>query len=343
DLAAQIEALQNGSAPPVIGSTAAREFEALGADAKLVRARTLVGDDAYNTSLLAWMRGRSNDATLTLADARKQVAALDDSAVTALSSRVLGDRWLQQAPTALQQRAVLAMAQADKGAYAADLAAFVAARTGMRPVDTADALARYGSLPIEQQLLHMNRVLSSELRASGRAASALSGPERDAAYAVGYGALATVFSNAAPVGDLLMGSSQIKTLQGSGIDLLTPRGGINVGELTAATNGKTSSDLGIVTTAGGGIAMTVRDDVAVNQSRVFTVGRGDLQIWASEGNIDAGRGAKTVTGAPPPVYRLVEGRIVGQEHLQVGRRVAEEGRALHLGGVTNDGRRGGDA
>lgn len=310
DLAAQIEALQNGSASPVIGSAAARAFEALGADARLARARTLVGDDAYEASLLNWMRGRSNDGTLTLAAARTQLATLDDSAVTALSARVLGDRWLQQVPTAQQQSTALAMALVDKGAYAADLAAFVAARTGTRPVDTADALARYASLPIEQQLLHMNRVLSSELRESGRAASALSGPERDAAYAVGYGALATVFSHAASGGDLLMGSSQIKTLQGSGIDLLAPRGGINVGELTAATNGKTSSDLGIVTTAGGGIAMTVRDDVAVNQSRVFTVGQGDLQIWASEGNIDAGRGAKTVTGAPPPVYRLVEGRIV---------------------------------
>ncbi|MDP1789347.1 MAG: filamentous hemagglutinin family protein, partial [Methylibium sp.] len=310
DLAAQIAALQSGAALPAVGSAAARSFDALGAAARLERARTLVGDEAYNTSLLNWMRGRSNDATLTLAAARKQLAVLDDSAVAALSARVLGDRWLRQVPTALQLGSVLAMAQVEKGAYTADLAAFVAARTGTRPVDTADALARYGSLPIEQQLLHMNRVLASELRQSGRAASALSGSERDAAYAAGYGALATVFSNAAAGGDLLMGSSQIKTLQGSGIDLLTPRGGINVGELTAATNGKTSSDLGIVTTAGGGIAMTVRDDVAVNQSRVFTVGQGDLQIWASEGNIDAGRGAKTVTGAPPPVYRLVEGRIV---------------------------------
>jgi len=43
---------------------------------------------------------------------------------------------------------------------------------------------------------------------------------------------------------------------------------------------------------------------AVNQSRVFTVGSGDLLLWSSEGNIDAGRGAKTVVGAPAPVLRL---------------------------------------
>jgi filamentous hemagglutinin family protein len=310
DLAAQLEALGGGTALPAVGSAAAQAFDALDADARLARARAIVGDAAYDASMLNWMRGRSNDPALTLAAARRQVAALDDLATTALTGRVLGDRWLQRLPGAAQLGAVQAMARADKNAYAADLAAFVAARSGTRPLDTADALARYAALPVEQQLLHMNRVLASELRAAGRAASALGGAERDAAYAAGYRALATVFSNAAAEGDLLLGSSQIKTLQGSGIDLLTPRGGINVGELTAATNGKTSSDLGIVTTAGGAIAMTVRDDVAVNQSRVFTVGRGDLQIWASEGNIDAGRGAKTVTGAPPPVYRLVEGRIV---------------------------------
>ena len=50
--------------------------------------------------------------------------------------------------------------------------------------------------------------------------------------------------------------------------------------------------------------MAVRDNVDVNQSRVFTVGKGDLLIWSSGGNIDAGRGAKTVTGAPPPVFRF---------------------------------------
>lgn len=310
DLAAQLEASQGGSPLPAVGSAAAQTFAALSADARLDRARALVGDAAYDASLLRWMRGRSHDATLGLDAARSQVAALDDNATAALAARVLGDRWQQQVPVSQQRSTVLAMAQADSGAYAADLAAFVAARTGSAPVDTFDALDRFGMLPIEQQLLHMNRVLGSEIRQAGRTASALGGAERDAAYAKGYDAIATVFPNAARDADLNMGSSQIKSLQGSSIDLLTPRGGINVGELTADTTGKTSSDLGIVTTAGGGISMTVRDDVAVNQSRVFTVGQGDLQIWASEGNIDAGRGAKTVTGAPPPVYRLVEGRIV---------------------------------
>jgi hypothetical protein len=143
-----------------------------------------------------------------------------------------------------------------------------------------------------------------EIRGAGRAASVLSGAERDAAYLRAYQALQTVFSEAGQNGNLNMGSSQLRTLQGSAITVLTPRGGVNVGELVSGPHPKSASQLGIVTGAGGNISVAVRDDVNVNQSRVFTVGKGDLLMWSSLGNLDAGRGAKTVTGAPPPVFRF---------------------------------------
>jgi filamentous hemagglutinin len=38
----------------------------------------------------------------------------------------------------------------------------------------------------------------------------------------------------------------------------------------------------------------------VNSSRVFTLGGGDILIWSSNGDIDAGKGAKTALLAPPP-------------------------------------------
>jgi hypothetical protein len=127
----------------------------------------------------------------------------------------------------------------------------------------------------------------------------------DAAYAKAYAAIDTVFPEyGAATGNINLGTSQVRTFQGSDVALITPRGGINVGELTAASQGKSASLLGIVTAAGGDIALIVRDDVLVNQSRVFTVGKGDLLMWSSEGNLDAGRGAKTVTGAPPPVFKF---------------------------------------
>jgi hypothetical protein len=90
--------------------------------------------------------------------------------------------------------------------------------------------------------------------------------------------------------------------------VLAPHGGLNVGPLTA--NGtKAAGALGLVTAAGGDLTAIVRDDILVNQSRVFTVGKGNLMLWSSQGNIDAGRGAKTVTNSPPPRQVLKFGKI----------------------------------
>jgi len=41
----------------------------------------------------------------------------------------------------------------------------------------------------------------------------------------------------------------------------------------------------------------------VNSQRIFVVGRGDLDIWSSNGDIDSGRGANTAVAAPAPVAR----------------------------------------
>ena len=67
---------------------------------------------------------------------------------------------------------------------------------------------------------------------------------------------------------------------------------------------KQANFLGIVTADGGNVSVVVGDSVNVDQSRVFTVGVGDLLMWASNGSLDAGRGGKTVLGAPAPHYFL---------------------------------------
>ena len=182
--------------------------------------------------------------------------------------------------------------------------AFVALQAGSTAATAADTLAAFIALPVAQQLIFTNQALIDEIRSAGRAASSLSGAARDAAYERAYRALAVVFPQDGTHGDLLMGSSQLRTYANSAITVLTPRGGVDVGELASGPHPKPASVLGIVTGAGGGVSIAVRDSVAVNQSRVFTVGQGDLLMWASEGNLDAGRGAKTVTGAPPPVFKF---------------------------------------
>jgi hypothetical protein len=54
----------------------------------------------------------------------------------------------------------------------------------------------------------------------------------------------------------------------------------------------------------------VRDDFLVNQSRVFTLQGGDILLWSSEGDIDAGKGAKTASATPPPQIVFRDGRFV---------------------------------
>ena len=160
------------------------------------------------------------------------------------------------------------------------------------------------SLPAERQALVLHDVLFEELRIAGRAAARLpSGPDRNAAYAPAYAALAALYPGNRPVGDIRLAASQILTQQGGDIRLLAPGGGIDAGALAGATS-KRSSDLGILTSAGGNIEAAARSNFAVNQSRVFTLAQGDLLLWSSDGNIDAGKGARTVSGSPPPVYSI---------------------------------------
>lgn len=125
-------------------------------------------------------------------------------------------------------------------------------------------------------------------------------------YDRGFNAVATLFPAAVSPGDINLFFSQIKTEQGGDIELMAPDGQVNAGLASANGYTKTSppetdaSVLGIVTVDGGSIRSFSRGDFLVNQSRVFTLGGGDILIWSSEGDIDAGKGSKTASATPPP-------------------------------------------
>jgi filamentous hemagglutinin len=101
-------------------------------------------------------------------------------------------------------------------------------------------------------------------------------------------------------GDVNLFFSQIKTEQGGDVELRVPGGLVNAGLANPGAIGKPASELGVVTVRGGTVRGAVLTDFQVNQSRVFTLGGGDILLWASLGNIDAGRGAKTAAATPPP-------------------------------------------
>jgi hypothetical protein len=104
-------------------------------------------------------------------------------------------------------------------------------------------------------------------------------------------------------GDLKLAFSRIYTLGGGDISLLVPGGIVDVGLAVAPALGaphREPADLGIVAQRSGDVRIYASSDVLVNASRVFTLGGGDIAIWSTRGDIDAGRGAKSAISAPAP-------------------------------------------
>jgi hypothetical protein len=128
--------------------------------------------------------------------------------------------------------------------------------------------------------------LFSDLKIAGLAQNA----------ALGEVAIGRVFngSNTGP-GSITMFFSSIKTQGGSGIDLLVPAGDINAG-LPIPGGG----NIGVFTTFGGGIRTYLSGNFNVNQSKVATLDGGNILIYSSNGNIDAGRGARDSLTTQPP-------------------------------------------
>jgi filamentous hemagglutinin len=102
------------------------------------------------------------------------------------------------------------------------------------------------------------------------------------------------------LGDMSLIFSTIQTLDGGGINLLTPNGGINAGLSASFSGTKKVDKLGIIIQKEGDINVINRDNFAVNVARVMTLGGGSIMAGSTEGNIDAGRSPKTSLSAPAP-------------------------------------------
>jgi hypothetical protein len=163
-----------------------------------------------------------------------------------------------------------------------------------------------------QQLPLISAVFFDELNQAGLEATANQKP----GYVRGFDAINTLFpgsltaagtttpaANLPYGGNLELDFSRIYTLAGGDIDLYVPGGLLNVGLANPPVNApfRTASQLGIVAQSTGSIDAFTYGDVLVNQSRIFTLDGGNIVIWSSTGNIDAGRGAKSAISAPPPV------------------------------------------
>ena len=343
ELAVQLEALQAGGAllDAATQASAAKAFAGLSPEAQRARVRQLVGAAEFDRAAEAYLtRAVAQAEALSLAAAQASEAGAvsgstrtDDAVPVPGSELLAGTHTLPRGATTAQREAAQAQVRSElrevlqarvvsavlaeraeslESATCASLAlavsphaealrAFIAVRSGTL-LDAAEAARRFAVLPLEQQALFMNRVLYAELRSAGR--EALGGQR--IAYLRGYDALDSLFDSGRARSNITLSNSQVKTEQGGDIRIAAPAGGINVGDLAGGGIVKAASELGIVTVAGGSIEASARLSFEVNQSRVFTLDRGDVLLWASLGNLDAGRGAKTVVGAPPPVFRINE-------------------------------------
>ncbi|VAX10527.1 Filamentous haemagglutinin family outer membrane protein associated with VreARI signalling system, partial [hydrothermal vent metagenome] len=153
---------------------------------------------------------------------------------------------------------------------------------------------KFAGLDEQKQQAFLRELFLREIRDVG----VKNAEEGSSDYQPAYDAIANLFPGSYE-GNINLFFSKIHTIDGGNIQLLTPGGGVNAGLASSKGLSKKPSDLGIVAQREGKIDAFVRDDFEVNLSRVFTLAGGDIMIFSHQGDIDAGRGAKSAMAAPP--------------------------------------------
>jgi filamentous hemagglutinin family protein len=186
------------------------------------------------------------------------------------------------------------------------------------------AVTAIATLPAQAQQQKVRDMVYTALRTTGRDYNS-SASDFGGDYSRGYAALDLVFPGIATKatdgsfanyqGNVNLFASRIKSESGGNIEFMVPGGDVLVGlaNTPAALVGgllptgfkATLNDvLGIVVASAGDVKGFSRGDMVVNQSRILTVGGGDVLLWSSEGGIDAGKGKKTASAVPPPVIKI---------------------------------------
>lgn len=143
----------------------------------------------------------------------------------------------------------------------------------------------------------IERALNAGLRYAGQLGDLLASGEDG--YAAGYALIDGVFGTPGE-GDINVFYSQVKSEQGGDVTLYAPGGSITVGVAGAGASSQSPSRQGLFAIGTGEINALAGEDFQLGPSRVFTLGGGDIQLWASRGDIDAGKGSNTASATPPP-------------------------------------------
>jgi filamentous hemagglutinin family protein len=132
-------------------------------------------------------------------------------------------------------------------------------------------------------------------------------------------------------GDLDLRLAAVETVNGGNINILGPGGRVLAGSVVSTaeqaarrnyagyglyrpqqSNGGHIAPIeaiptgyeGVISLRGGTINTFTDGDFLLNQSRLFTVTGGDITMWSSNADLNAGQGAKTTPNFPPAVVRI---------------------------------------
>jgi hypothetical protein len=179
--------------------------------------------------------------------------------------------------------------------------------------DPATVFAAFEALPNDLRQVFVDQVFFAELKAVGiskQQTGTADYPRGEIAVNTMFPASLGYTSNAlgsgtetvntlVKTGDLNMLHATIQTRFGGDISIFGPGGSLVVGPLSTEPNSNLKlRDLGILTLGGGNINAFTDVNASVNSSRVLTTFGGDVLMWSSNGDLDAGRGSKTIVSAP---------------------------------------------
>jgi hypothetical protein len=208
---------------------------------------------------------------------------------------------------------------------------------GTAPALTADeAWAAFQALPVYRRQPFIDKAFFNVLNQVGRDYNILTSPFFHK-YSRGYEAINTLFpaslgytqnnldggTNGAnalvSTGLFDMRGSTVQTQEGGDVDILGPGGRILVGSASAPpfvvnASGQTvvgPNQQGILSLETGDIHIFSDDSLLLAQSRIFTEQGGDLVVWSSNGDINAGEGVKTTADIPPLAFDInPDGHII---------------------------------
>jgi filamentous hemagglutinin len=208
-----------------------------------------------------------------------------------------------------------AVAEATSLSYSSKDEAIAAFRTLDESQQVEVAINSYSRSSVSEQRKLIIDVFVTELNL---AAEAVAKTEDDSEYARGFLAINSLF--ASPVsnetllttasalaadeghGDISLPFSRILSTAGGDINIFAPYGELNVGFTAEVANASPGAgSLGVVISGQGDLSAMTESNINVNLSRMQALDGGDISLWSSSGDIDAGRGAKTALTIPPPL------------------------------------------